>query len=142
MWMRAAWMCVLFMVAVACGAEHREPALPDATADANASDATSTTDANGNGSAHDGAANDGHAASDATTPTDASDDVVSCDHRQVTCRAAEPVCPEMQVASVSGSCWGPCVPIDRCVCSGPEDCPHAETFACHLHRQRCGPYVN
>lgn len=145
--MRALWTCVMFAVVTACGAEHREPQIADATADRHDADEHSA-DANTNDavasdamSAPD-ADHDGAVVHDATTPTDASDDAVHCDHREVVCRAAEPVCPEMQVASVIGTCWGPCVRIDQCVCSGPQDCPHEETFACHLYRQRCGPYVN
>lgn len=46
---------------------------------------------------------------------------------QVTCRAAEPVCPSGSVASVVGNCWGPCVPTAECAsvagcakCTGPQ----------------------
>lgn len=67
---------------------------------------------------------------------------VSCDARAVVCKRAEPVCPEGQVASVEGTCWGPCVAIDACVCDEAADCPHAEKYVCHMHAQKCGPYVN
>lgn len=137
MWWSGMWCVVL----VACGAaEHRDPSIADAANDANNGDAN-PRDAN-TADAQSTDANTTDALTDATATSDASDDAVHCDHREVTCRAAEPVCPEMQVASVVGTCWGPCVRIDQCVCTGPQDCPHEETFACHLYRQRCGPYVN
>lgn len=39
---------------------------------------------------------------------------VGCDSSQVTCEAATPTCPAGQVPSVSGNCWGPCVPAHDC----------------------------
>lgn len=39
---------------------------------------------------------------------------VSCDSSRVTCEAATPTCPAGQVPSVSGACWGPCVPAQDC----------------------------
>jgi len=39
---------------------------------------------------------------------------VTCDRAQVTCEAPTPTCPSSQVPSVSGSCWGPCVPAQDC----------------------------
>ncbi|HEX2871037.1 MAG TPA: hypothetical protein VHP33_07275 [Polyangiaceae bacterium] len=39
---------------------------------------------------------------------------VSCDSSQVTCEALTPTCPAGQVPSVSGTCWGPCVPAHDC----------------------------
>jgi hypothetical protein len=66
---------------------------------------------------------------------------VSCDARDVVCRAAAPVCAEFEVPSVEGQCWGACVAVDLCVCSGPDDCPEPETYTCHNFRQRCGPYL-
>lgn len=68
-------------------------------------------------------------------------DGVSCDHRRIRCRALEPVCPEGQVASVAGTCWGPCVAIDACVCSDAAQCPHEERFTCHRSAMRCGYYL-
>jgi hypothetical protein len=67
---------------------------------------------------------------------------VSCDARCVLCRAATPECDEGSVPSVRDTCWGPCVPIDWCVCSGPEFCPNEETYTCHNSAGRCGPYLN
>lgn len=66
---------------------------------------------------------------------------VSCDQRMVLCKRVAPVCPDMQVPSVEGSCYGPCVPIDDCVCQAPEDCPDADVYTCHRSQARCGPYV-
>ena len=67
---------------------------------------------------------------------------VSCDQRLVLCRVAPPTCPQMQVPSIDGSCYGPCVPIDTCVCQAAEDCPDANEYTCHRSQGRCGPYVN
>ncbi len=39
---------------------------------------------------------------------------INCDRSVVTCRAAEPDCPDGQVAAVVGQCWGPCVDLDDC----------------------------
>jgi hypothetical protein len=67
-------------------------------------------------------------------------ELVSCDHRQVLCKSIEPTCPEMQVASVTESCWGPCVKIELCACSSAEECPHEESYTC-WSKEHCGPYV-
>lgn len=66
---------------------------------------------------------------------------VTCDRRRIACRAVEPECPEGQTASVIGTCWGPCVAIDRCECSEPDACPDRDRYTCHMHVQRCGPYL-
>lgn len=39
---------------------------------------------------------------------------VSCDQSLVTCEAVTPTCPVGQEPSVSGTCWGPCVPTQDC----------------------------
>jgi hypothetical protein len=39
---------------------------------------------------------------------------VTCDRSLVNCEAATPTCPASQVPSVSGTCWGPCVPAQDC----------------------------
>ena len=39
---------------------------------------------------------------------------VTCDRSQVTCEAPTPTCPAGQVPSVSGTCWGPCIPAHDC----------------------------
>jgi hypothetical protein len=64
-----------------------------------------------------------------------------CVPNEAFCRVAAPKCPEMLVPAVEGSCWGECVPIGDCVCSGPEDCPDANQYTCHNFRSRCGPYL-
>lgn len=65
----------------------------------------------------------------------------SCDARNVLCRRAPPVCPEGQVPSVAGRCWGECVRIEECSCTGPDACPNPEKYTCFLDRNHCGPYV-
>ncbi len=66
---------------------------------------------------------------------------VSCDRRDIRCRALEPTCPDGEIASVVGTCWGPCVRIDECVCETPEECPDSDRYTCHRFRSRCGPYL-
>ena len=66
--------------------------------------------------------------------------LVDCDLRKVVCRSAVPECPQFQVPSVSGTCYGPCVPIDSCACSVAEECPYNEEYTC-WRRMHCGPYV-
>jgi hypothetical protein len=67
---------------------------------------------------------------------------VSCDRRSLTCKRAEPQCPEGQVVEIIGNCFGECVPIDSCTCKQAADCPNADQYTCHLFKERCGPYVN
>lgn len=65
----------------------------------------------------------------------------SCDPAKILCKRAAPQCPEFQVPSVEGSCYGPCVPVDSCVCSNASQCPNHDSFTCHMSAGRCGPYV-
>lgn len=37
-----------------------------------------------------------------------------CDGSKVACEMMKPQCPEGQTASVSGSCWGECIPVTDC----------------------------
>lgn len=39
---------------------------------------------------------------------------LSCDHGDVTCKAAKPECPAGQIASVVDACWGPCIDVAQC----------------------------
>jgi len=66
----------------------------------------------------------------------------SCDRRKLTCRRAEPVCPEGQVAEMVGNCFGECVGIEECACSEAAACPQEEKYTCHRSAMHCGPYVN
>jgi hypothetical protein len=65
----------------------------------------------------------------------------NCDTSRVLCRIAPPQCAEGQVPSVSGTCFGPCVPIESCTCAGPSECPDSNKYTCHLSAGHCGPYV-
>ncbi len=67
---------------------------------------------------------------------------ISCDRRRLTCRRAEPVCPEGQVAEIVGNCFGECVRIDECACNEAAACPQEEKYTCHRSAMHCGPYVN
>jgi hypothetical protein len=67
---------------------------------------------------------------------------VSCDPRRILCKRVAPTCDAGQVPSVEGSCYGPCVKIDACVCASAADCPDPLQFTCHVSARRCGPFVN
>jgi hypothetical protein len=83
------------------------------------------------------AASDGPCEStDASTPG-----ALDCDPRKILCKRVAPECPEGQVPSVSGSCYGDCVPLESCPCSGPEQCPNPDTGTCHMSAGHCGPFV-
>ena len=85
---------------------------------------------------------------DAGRPPDAGVDAnpdaggVSCDERRILCKRVAPTCPQGEVPSVDGSCYGVCVPIDACTCNTAADCPQMTQYTCHLSAQHCGPFVN
>lgn len=54
--------------------------------------------------------------------------------------SAPPKCAEGEVPIVDGAS-GRCVPIDACVCDGPEACPDSNHYTCHMFKMRCGPYL-
>jgi hypothetical protein len=66
---------------------------------------------------------------------------VSCDPAKILCKRVAPECPQGQVPSVSGSCYGPCVPVDSCTCTKESECPDHDHYTCHLSAGHCGPYV-
>jgi hypothetical protein len=68
-------------------------------------------------------------------------ELVSCDPNLITCRVATPECEEGHVPSVDGNCYGDCVPVERCACTGPAQCPDSDHYTCHMSAGRCGPYV-
>jgi hypothetical protein len=67
---------------------------------------------------------------------------VDCDQRKIMCRVKIPPCPDMQVPSIDGTCYGACVPIESCACDEAAACPDASQYTCHMSAGRCGPYVN
>ncbi|HVU04377.1 MAG TPA: hypothetical protein VHE30_21615 [Polyangiaceae bacterium] len=66
---------------------------------------------------------------------------VSCDPRAVLCRIATPNCPSMQVPSVNGSCYGPCVPVEACACQSADECPDQNQYTCLMSAKHCTPYL-
>jgi hypothetical protein len=66
---------------------------------------------------------------------------MSCDPAKILCKLAVPECPEGQVPSVSGSCYGPCVPVESCACTQESECPNHDSYTCHKSAGHCGPYV-
>lgn len=79
-------------------------------------------------------------AGDAGAKADPAGPLADCDQSKIRCRRMPPQCPEGQVASVSGSCFGECVAVERCACSASIACPQPEKHAC-WYNQHCGPYV-
>ena len=67
--------------------------------------------------------------------------MVSCDPAKILCKRVAPQCPEGQVPSVSGSCYGPCVPVETCECGQASECPNHDKYTCHMSARHCGPYV-
>jgi hypothetical protein len=51
-----------------------------------------------------------------------------------------PQCPEGEVPTVEGSCFGGCVKVERCACSESVKCPNADKYTCWSNKH-CGPYV-
>jgi hypothetical protein len=65
----------------------------------------------------------------------------SCDPAKILCKRAVPECPQGQVPSVEGSCYGPCIPVESCGCSKESECPDHDHYTCHMSAKHCGPYV-
>lgn len=65
-----------------------------------------------------------------------------CDPRKLRCRRAPPQCADGQVPSVDGSCFGECVRIEACRCTGPEECPSHDQYTCLLSARHCTPYLH
>lgn len=76
----------------------------------------------------------------AKPPTGEGEALMDCDHSKVRCKRIAPICPEGEAASVAGSCFGPCVAIQRCACNETTKCPNPDKHACWSN-QHCGPYV-
>jgi hypothetical protein len=67
---------------------------------------------------------------------------IDCNPTHVLCKRAITACPVGYVHSVSGSCYGPCVKPEQCVCNAPADCPEGNIYTCHNNKKRCGPFLN
>ncbi len=80
------------------------------------------------------------AAGDAGALEPAGEATLDCDPGKIRCRRATPQCPEGQVPSVAGSCFGPCVAVAKCACSAAAQCPQSDKNTCHGSKH-CGPYV-
>jgi hypothetical protein len=66
--------------------------------------------------------------------------LVDCDPKNILCKRLAPTCDAGQVPSVSGSCYGDCVKIERCACDAAEQCPEPNEYTC-WSKQHCGPFV-
>ncbi|HEY6078635.1 MAG TPA: hypothetical protein VIW29_07520, partial [Polyangiaceae bacterium] len=66
--------------------------------------------------------------------------LVDCNVAHALCRSLPPDCAAMHVPSIVGTCWGPCVKIDRCACSSAQHCPDSNQYTC-WRSEHCGPYV-
>lgn len=76
----------------------------------------------------------------APSPEPAPAALVDCTPSKILCRRRAPECPAGEVPSVAGSCFGPCVPIERCACTEAAQCPQPEQHTC-WKQQHCGPFV-
>jgi hypothetical protein len=57
----------------------------------------------------------------------------NCDRDQVVCLAPEPLCPPGETASVTGGCWGPCVPATECsYVAACDQCDQASQVCVHI----------
>ena len=79
----------------------------------------------------------GHGGQSGSAPTSS----VECDPRKILCKRVAPSCRRFEVPSVDGSCFGPCVGIEACRCSGPEQCPDSDQYTCHMSAMHCTPYL-
>jgi hypothetical protein len=68
-------------------------------------------------------------------------DLRDCNPGKIACDGPTPDCPDGEVPTVDGGCYGPCVAIEQCACAGPEDCPEPNQYTCHRYAAHCGPYV-
>jgi hypothetical protein len=57
-------------------------------------------------------------------------DGVNCDPNDIRCNQPEPDCGPGRVASVVGTCYGPCVPIAQCRCLYAFECPKRDLYTC------------
>lgn len=64
----------------------------------------------------------------------------SCDPELVQCDSLPPICDEGEAPSVSGDCWGECIPASECRCRTIDDCPSITGYSevCYT-AGHCGP---
>lgn len=152
--MRTLFFCASLLVAAACSGKEENAGHGSGGSSANSGGAS----ANGGSNATDGgmsaaAGSAGNSASGGSTtsggaaPTageggqgTAGGELVDCDLRKVVCKVVQPACPENQVPSVNGLCFGPCVPIESCACSAAAECPFSDRYTC-WQQTHCGPFV-
>jgi hypothetical protein len=110
---------------------------PDASGEPGSSD----PDASGEPGSSDDTGSSDPAQPTADSGTDAAPGEISCDPRQLRCKRAAPQCDQGQVPRVLDGCYGECVNIDECSCSGPEACPNPDEFTCRNDIGRCTYYL-
>jgi len=64
----------------------------------------------------------------------------NCDPDDVQCESLPPTCDEGEAPSVSGDCWGECIPANECRCRTLDDCPAITGYSevCYT-AGHCGP---
>jgi hypothetical protein len=67
--------------------------------------------------------------------------MVDCDPQKILCRVATPECPQGEVPSVKGSCYGDCVKVDRCSCTTAAQCPQPDQFTCLKGPMHCSYFL-
>lgn len=110
------------------------------TATANTSPEPTSTPAGLGSSDADTIASD-NAVPTSSTSHDAGEDGVRCDTRKLTCKRAAPACDFGYVPRIIDGCYGDCVAVETCICSGPEECPDPGQYTCNNSRDRCTPYL-
>lgn len=63
----------------------------------------------------------------------------NCDPADIRCAQPEPDCGPGKVASVVGTCYGPCVDIAQCRCVYSFECPKRDIYSCMPERHCGGP---
>jgi len=111
---------------------------PSAGGSTGASGASGTT---GSGGASGGQSSGGAASTGGGTGSGGGTGDVSCDPRKILCKRVAPECGTMEVPSVEGSCYGPCVAIGRCTCTSAEECPDSNQYTCNRSAAHCTPYL-
>lgn len=139
---------VLTLTAFACGGESDEgdasqAGTGGATPGAGGANGTTAGAGGAAGSATAGGAGGGMPSAGANNAGEGGSpsELVACDPRLIVCKRVAPSCAQGEVPSVEGSCYGPCVPIERCGCDEPADCPDNATYTCWNFGAHCGPYV-
>jgi hypothetical protein len=133
-------------LSLGCGGSAKEPVAtagsgPSSSGGDGTAGSGSSSSSAGDGTAGGGIASGGTANGGTAVGEGGAAGLVDCDPRKIACKRATPQCSTFEVPSVEGTCYGECVKIERCACSGPEQCPDNDQYTC-WSKTHCGPYVH